>query len=65
MLVVIKLSKAEISKIIPSKTKNGFLETFLASLAVSLVQPVFFSVVKGINGIGVRMAGSGYMDKNF
>ena len=37
----------------------------LAPLAASLVQPLIFSVVKGISGRGVRRAGRRYLDKNF
>ena len=33
--------------------------------ASSLVQPVIFSVVKGISGRGVRRTRKAYMDKNF
>ena len=48
------------------KNKKGrFLWALLASLAVSLVQPVISSVVKGISGRGVRRAGRRYMVKNF
>ena len=42
-----------------------FLGVLLALLAASLAQLVFFSVVKGISGRGVRRAGRGYMDENF
>ena len=35
-----------------------------AFLAASLVQPVILSVVKDLNGRGVKRAGRGYMDKN-
>ena len=35
----------------------------LAPVATSLVQPVISSVVKVINGRGVRRTGRGYMDK--
>ena len=47
------------------KQEGGFLETLLAPLAASLVQPVISSVVKGISERGVRRAGTGYLDKNF
>ena len=47
------------------KNKKGrFPWALLASLAVSLVQPVIFSVVKGISGRGVRRAGGGFLHKN-
>ena len=45
--------------------QGGFLGALLALLAASLVQPVISSVVKCINGRGVRRAGRRYMDKNF
>ena len=45
--------------------EGGFLPALLAPLAASLVQPVIFSVVKGISRRGVRRAGRGYVDKNF
>ena len=45
--------------------KGGFLVALLAPLATSIVQPVIYSVVKGISGIGVRRARRGYMDKIF
>ena len=37
----------------------------LAPLATSLVQPVIFSILKGISGRGVRRAGRGYTIKIF
>ena len=40
-------------------------EAFLATLSASIVQPVISSVVKCINGRGVRRAGRGYMTKSF
>ena len=43
--------------------KGGFLQDLLAPLASLLVQPVISSVVKGMNGKGVRKAGRVYMDK--
>ena len=45
--------------------EGGFLPALLALLAASLVQPVIFSVVKGISRRGVRRAGRGYVGKNF
>ena len=42
-----------------------FLELFLAALAASLVQPVTFTVVKGISGREVRRVGREYMDGMF
>ena len=45
--------------------EDGFLRALLAPLTASLVQPVIYSVVKGITGRGVRRAGRGYVDKNF
>ena len=39
------------------KQEGGFLGALLAPLAVSLVQPVISSVVKGISGRRVRRAG--------
>ena len=47
------------------KQEGRFLGVLLARLAASLVQPVIYSVLKGISGIGVRRAGRRYMDKNF
>ena len=47
------------------KQEGRFLGALLAPLAASLVQPVIYSVVKGISGRGVRRAGRGYMDKKF
>ena len=43
---------------------GGFLGALLGPLAVSLVQPVISSVVKGLSGREVRRAGRGDMDKN-
>ena len=45
--------------------KTDFLELFLAALAASLVQPVTFTVVKGISGREVRRVGREYMDGMF
>ena len=47
------------------KQEGGFLGTLLAPLAISLVQLVISSKVKGISGRGVRRAGRGYINKNF
>ena len=47
------------------KQDGEFLGALLAPLAASLVQPIISSIVKGINGRGVRRAGRGYMDKSF
>ena len=44
---------------------GGFLGALLAPSATSLVQPVIFSIVKGISGRGVRRAGRGYTIKIF
>ena len=46
------------------KQDGGFLRALLGPLAVSIVQPVISSVVKGISGREVRRAGRGDMDKN-
>ena len=46
------------------KYEGGFLEALLALLAVSLIQSVISSIVKGISGRGVRKVGKRYMDKN-
>ena len=46
------------------KKEGGLLPALLAPLAFTLVQPIIFSVVKGISGRGVRRAGRGCMDKN-
>ena len=49
-----------------TKQQEGrFLHTVLTPLAASLIQPMIFSVVKGITGRGVKRAGKGYMDKDF
>ena len=47
------------------KKEGGFRGALLAPLAASLVQPVIFSVIKGVSGRGVRRTGTGYMVKNF
>ena len=47
------------------KQDGGFLGTLLAPLAISLVQLVIYSKVKGISGRGFRRAGRGYINKNF
>ena len=47
------------------KQAGGFIGTWLAPLAASIVQPVISSVVKGISGGGVRRAGREYMNKIF
>ena len=47
------------------KQEAGFLGAFLAPLSASIMQPVISSVVKCINGRGVRRAGRGYMTKSF
>ena len=48
-----------------NKQEGGFLGALLAPLAASLVEPVTYSVVKGISGRGVTRAGRGYMYENF
>ena len=48
-----------------NKQESGFPRTVLTRLAVSIVQPVIYSVEKGISGRGVRRVGRGYIDKNF
>ena len=45
------------------KQEGRFLGDLLAPLAALSVQPVIYSVVKGISARGVRRAGRGYMDK--
>ena len=47
------------------KQEGGFLGALLAPLALSLVQLVLSSVLKGIRRRGVRRAERGYMVKNF
>ena len=47
------------------KQEGRFLESLLANLAVSIMQPVISSVVKFTSGRGVRRAGKGYTDKTF
>ena len=45
------------------KQEGAFTGAFLALLDASLVKPVISSIVKGINGRGVRSVGKRYMDK--
>ena len=47
------------------KQERGFLVALLAPVVASLLQPVIFSVVRGISGRGVRRGGRGYIDKKF
>ena len=47
------------------KQERRFLPILLVSLVASLMQLVISSVLKGINGRGVRRAGRGYTDKIF
>ena len=47
------------------KQEGGFLVALLAPVVASLLQPVIFSVVRGISGRGVRRGGRGYIDKKF
>ena len=50
------------------KKEGGFLGAVLARLITSLLQPVIYSLVKGITGTGVLREGTGYynyMNKNF
>ena len=47
------------------KKEGGLLGALLAPLPTSIVQPVISSVVKGINGRGVRRTGRGYMNKYY
>ena len=47
------------------KQKSGFVGALLATLAVSLVQPVISSVVRSISGRRVKRAGRGYMKRPF
>ena len=47
------------------KQEGEFLPALLAPLATSIVQPVTYSVVKGIRERGVSRAGRGYMNKTF
>ena len=47
------------------KQEGEFLGALLAPLALSLVQLVLSSVLKGIRRRGVRRAERGYMFKNF
>ena len=46
------------------KQEGGFYGVLLAPLASSLVQPVIYSVVKGITRRGVRIAGRDLDDEN-
>ena len=49
-----------------TKQQEGrFLHNVLTPLAASLIQPMIFSMVKGITGRGVKKAGKAYMDKDF
>ena len=45
------------------KEEGGFVSTFLAPLAVSLVQRVISLVVEGISGKGARRAWKRYMNR--
>ena len=45
------------------KQGGGFLDTILAPLVVSLVEPMISSVIKGISGRGFRIAGKGNLHK--
>ena len=45
------------------KQGGGFPDTILAPLAVSLVEPMISSVIKGISGRGFRLAGKGNLHK--
>ena len=47
------------------RQEGRFLRVLLAPLVASLEQPVVSSVVKSISGRGVRIEGSGYMNKKF
>ena len=47
------------------RQEGRFLGVLLAPLVASLEQPVVSSVVKSISGRGVRIEGSGYMNKKF
>ena len=47
------------------KKRRQIFCALLAPLAASVVQPVLSSVVKVINGRGIRGAGGGYMNKIF
>ena len=53
------------SKTWNKKQEGGFLGAILKALAVSMVQPMISSLIKGISGRGVRKTGTGYMDKYF
>ena len=47
------------------KQEDKFHGALLAPVAVSIVQPLISSVVKGIGGGEVRRARRGYMNKTF
>ena len=47
------------------RQEGRFLGVLLSPLVASLEQPVVSSVVKSISGRGVRIEGSGYMNKKF
>ena len=47
------------------KQEGGFLVALLAPLAISVVQPVIYKVVKGISGRDTRRVGKGYMNITF
>ena len=55
----------ETVKIEIQKQENGFIGALLAPLVALLMEPVIFSVVKGISGREVRRVGRGYIDKIF
>ena len=44
--------------------EGGFIGALLKPLAASIVQPVIFSVVRGLSGTGAKTAGRWYMDRN-
>ena len=47
------------------KQEGGFLVALLAPLAISVVQPVIYKVVKGIGGRDARRVGKRYMNITF
>ena len=46
------------------KQEGEFLPAWLVPLASSLLQPIIYSVVKGISGREIRRAGRRYRDQN-
>ena len=55
----------ETAKYETKNQKGRFLEVLWGPLAASVVQPMIYSIVKGVSGRGVRRAERGYISKIF